>query len=246
LISESRNRLVPDRLRVNLWITPLIVDWSVEAILLFTRVSGTSIVVITLSRDNAGDTSSVLVTLSEPACLVCRRKFVKVLVKDSLVSCARLVGVRALEGLVVRGSSASVGCAFVLIVTSLDVLAESVFWHADIQSARVLVVTSTVVSAFWLASAYFLRSRCINIAIAPFGWIRVCAVRCECAKVGYALLVGADGSKGAVWAISASCASSDAIFVCSWNDFASSESCVANCLVAMVESLCKWAVGGAV
>jgi len=115
---------------------------SVEAV-----VSNTTLVVVALIVGNAISATFVLVALSEPLCLVCRAERAVILSKKSCVVGARSVVVGASASSSICRRSCNVNGANVVVITLLDVLADSVLGHANIDGARIVVVTVEVLVA---------------------------------------------------------------------------------------------------
>jgi len=229
---EGRIALVPDWLKVGSWIAPWVVDDCVLAVSVRARIVSAAFVIVTLSVNNASNTTSVLVANSEPLSLLSRSEGVEVLGDESGVVGARLDLVSASAGLSVCGRSGNVNCASVLVIAQLDVLADSVLLPAEVDSARVVVVTVCVVLAAWsaLANIGTIGSRS---AIAASVGVWVCAISSELALVWCARSSLAESSKGSLWAVRVLSASASRLEL----DLASSELLVAGCLVAGVEVL---------
>jgi len=147
--------LIVDWLTSQFRITPCVVDWNADTVLSFAGVGGTSIVIVTLSIDNTSDTTLGLVTFSKPFCLVIVGKQNKVGVEKGSILCARNWRISASERFSISRRSAHVGGAFVAIVTSCKMSAESIVWQADILCAWVVVITIGVVATFWCWNATF-------------------------------------------------------------------------------------------
>lgn len=173
---EGRVSLIPDWLSIGFRITPWVVNDCVDAVSVWTTVKSATFVIITLSVHNASDATMVLVTLSEPLALLRRREGRQVLGKESGVLSARSWSVSASTVLSVCRRSSNIDCASIVVIAQFDILTISSLHPADINSARIVIVTVNVLVAFvsWLTNFVSLwRCDAIRDAIGISG----CALR---------------------------------------------------------------------
>jgi len=159
--------LIVDWLTSQFWITPSIVDWYADTVLLSARVGGTSIVVVTLSIDDTSNATFVLVAFSEPFCFVIIREQDKVRIKKGSILGARNRRISARVCFSIRRSCANIGCAFISIVTLSNISAESIVWQTDILGAWIFVIAIGIVTTFWCWGTAFLSISRADLAIVP-------------------------------------------------------------------------------
>lgn len=217
-----------------LWIAPDVVNESVGTESVDARVNSATVVVITLIMDNTSKTSNVLVALSEPSSLLCRREGVKVGRDEGDVVGASLDFMRATARLSVCRRGSNVHCASILVVAQLDVLAVSALLEAEVHSARVVVVTVNVFVTRRLALAH-ISSCWLRNTVAHSVRVRVGTITCKLALVRHASSSLADCSKSSLRAVRVEFALAGGVVLES--NLASPQCLITNCLVALVEVL---------
>jgi len=140
-------------LSLDLRITPFVVNRSADTELIDTVVLGTSVVVVTLCRDNTIFASFGVRAQSQPFGLVAWGQFVKVLVKEIFLVGARSGRIFTSVGFQVRAWETDIQSTQRVIYTTREVFTESVLLQADITSTWVLIVTFFVTFTFIFAFA---------------------------------------------------------------------------------------------
>jgi len=150
-------------------IAPFVVNWGADTELVLTIILSTSVVVVTLCRNNTSFTSLEVRADSQPFSFVrCGQSF-KVLVEESFIFSTRSNRVfTSVRSQVITWDTDIQGTQRV-IDTTRKVFTESVILHTDILGTWVLVVTIFVGDTDWFAVA-FLQSVCFSAcsAVSPF------------------------------------------------------------------------------
>lgn len=147
-----------------------------HATLVLAAICSATIVVIALSVNDACSASVGLGALSEPFASILFEDSKELLREHLLDDSATLLGVLALVGLVVLATrGADIDSAWVSVVATLDVLAESVFGEADVFGARVKVVALGIFDALFLKDADTLAES-VAEAVTPGVWVLVVSV----------------------------------------------------------------------
>jgi len=224
-----------DSLSFDLRITPFVVNRSADTELIETIVFSTSIVVVTLCRDNTMFASFSVRAHSQPFSLVTWGQFVKVLVKEMFFFGTTSSRIFTSVGLQVRGWDTNIQSTQRVIYTTRKILTESVFLQADVTSTWVLVVTFFVLFTFIFALATSFSVFCL-FTISPLSFTTLAV------QVGFTFVIAArflssldaaNSSEFSLWAIFGEITLiSTVCSIRSFNSLAASSCFVANCFEA--------------